>query len=110
LSLALYALIPVLYILPGRLDLHWGMRGQEKSKRAEAKKHENPLVRKAPYCVLAFDTDTGPAGTTGTIGVTTYIGGSFLRHTIETASGFGLSPELLAYLRSMHIFVERPVG
>ena len=38
LSLALYALIPVLYILPGRLDLHWGMRSQEKSKRAEAKK------------------------------------------------------------------------
>jgi uncharacterized membrane protein len=40
LSLALYALVPVLYILPGRLDIHWGMRGQEKSKReqAEAKK------------------------------------------------------------------------
>jgi uncharacterized membrane protein len=41
LSLALYALIPVLYILPGRLDIHWGMRAQEKSKRdrAEAKKN-----------------------------------------------------------------------
>jgi hypothetical protein len=69
-----------------------------------------PELRRAPYCVLAFDTDTGPAGTTGTIGVTTYIGGSFLRHTIETASGFQLSPELLHYLRSMHIFVERSVG
>lgn len=41
LSLALYALVPVLYILPGRLDIHWGMRGREKSKReqTEAKKH-----------------------------------------------------------------------
>jgi len=32
LSLALYALVPILYILPGRIDIHWGGRQQGKSK------------------------------------------------------------------------------
>lgn len=32
LSLILYAVVPVLYILPGRLDIHWGGRHQDKSK------------------------------------------------------------------------------
>lgn len=63
-----------------------------------------------PYCVLAFDTDTGPAGTTGAVPVTTYTAGSFLRHTIQAASGFELSPEQLADLRKKGIFVERSVG
>jgi uncharacterized membrane protein len=31
-SLALYALVPVLYILPGRIDIHWGRRHSPKSK------------------------------------------------------------------------------
>jgi hypothetical protein len=31
-SLALYALVPILYILPGRIDIHWGGRHQGKSK------------------------------------------------------------------------------
>jgi uncharacterized membrane protein len=32
LSLALYALVPILYILPGRIDIHWGERQRGKSK------------------------------------------------------------------------------
>jgi uncharacterized membrane protein len=32
LSLVLYALVPVLYILPGRIDIHWGGRHQGRSK------------------------------------------------------------------------------
>ena len=31
-SLVLYALVPLLYILPGRIDIHWGGRDQGKSK------------------------------------------------------------------------------
>lgn len=31
-SLALYALVPILYILPGRIDIHWGGRPRAKSK------------------------------------------------------------------------------
>lgn len=62
------------------------------------------------YCVLAFDVDTGVSGTNGTLGVTTYIGGSFLRHTIEAASGFQLTDNQLADMRNKHIFVERSVG
>jgi hypothetical protein len=31
-SLALYALVPILYIVPGRIDIHWGGRHQGKSK------------------------------------------------------------------------------
>jgi uncharacterized membrane protein len=30
-SLILYALIPILYVLPGRVDVHWGERHQSKS-------------------------------------------------------------------------------
>jgi hypothetical protein len=36
--------------------------------------------------------------------------GDFLRHTIQTASGFELSAEQLADLRNKGIFVERSVG
>jgi hypothetical protein len=36
LSLALYALVPILYILPGRIDIHWGGRHQGKSKTDQA--------------------------------------------------------------------------
>ena len=32
LSLVLYALVPILYILPGRVDIHWGKRHHEKPK------------------------------------------------------------------------------
>ncbi|HEX3445049.1 MAG TPA: TMEM175 family protein [Chthoniobacterales bacterium] len=32
LSLILYALVPVLYILPGRVDVHWGERHHDKSE------------------------------------------------------------------------------
>jgi uncharacterized membrane protein len=35
-SLALYALVPILYILPGRIDIHWGGRHQGKSKTDQA--------------------------------------------------------------------------
>jgi len=35
-SLALYALVPMLYILPGRIDIHWGGRRQGKSKTDQA--------------------------------------------------------------------------
>ena len=35
-SLALYALVPILYILPGRIDIHWGGRRQGKSKTDQA--------------------------------------------------------------------------
>lgn len=40
LSLAIYVLVPVLYILPGRLDIHWGRHSQQKSNpdRANVKK------------------------------------------------------------------------
>jgi hypothetical protein len=30
-SLILYTLVPILYILPGRVDVHWGERHQGKS-------------------------------------------------------------------------------
>ena len=30
LSLILYALVPILYILPGRIDIHWGVRRHDK--------------------------------------------------------------------------------
>jgi uncharacterized membrane protein len=33
LSLLLYALVPVLYILPGRVDVHWGKRRQAPGTR-----------------------------------------------------------------------------
>lgn len=36
LSLALYALVPILYILPGRIDVHWGGHHQTKSKADHA--------------------------------------------------------------------------
>jgi TMEM175 potassium channel family protein len=36
LSLALCALVPVLYVLPGRLDIHWGTRRHEKPKPDQA--------------------------------------------------------------------------
>lgn len=32
-SLALYALVPVLYILPGRIDIHWGRHHHAKSSK-----------------------------------------------------------------------------
>ena len=35
-SLALYALVPILYILPGRIDIHWVGRRQGKSKTDQA--------------------------------------------------------------------------
>lgn len=35
-SLGLCALVPILYILPGRLDIHWGTRGHAKSKPDQA--------------------------------------------------------------------------
>jgi TMEM175 potassium channel family protein len=35
-SLALYALVPILYILPGRIDIHWVRRRQGKSKMDQA--------------------------------------------------------------------------
>jgi hypothetical protein len=35
-SLVLYALVPVLYILPGRIDVHWGGRHRTKSKADHA--------------------------------------------------------------------------
>ena len=35
-SLALCALVPILYILPGRLDIHWGARGHVKPKPVQA--------------------------------------------------------------------------
>ena len=35
-SLAIYALVPMLYILPGRIDIHWGGRRQGKSKTDQA--------------------------------------------------------------------------
>jgi hypothetical protein len=60
--------------------------------------------------VLALDRDTGVAGTTGAVPVATYKVGSFLRHTIQTASGFELTPEQIANLRKKGIFVERSVG
>lgn len=60
--------------------------------------------------MLAFDTDTGVAGTSGVLGVTTYTAGSFLRHTIQTASGFELTAAQIADLRNKHIFLERSVG
>jgi len=44
------------------------------------------------------------------LGVTTHTAGSFLRRTIECASGFQLTAEQLADLRNKHIFVERSVG
>jgi uncharacterized membrane protein len=39
-SLALYALVPILYILPGRIDIHWGGRHQGKSKAETFKEAE----------------------------------------------------------------------
>jgi uncharacterized membrane protein len=36
LSLILYALVPILYILPGRIDVHWIERHQGKSKTDQA--------------------------------------------------------------------------
>jgi hypothetical protein len=63
-----------------------------------------------PYCVLAFDVDTGANGTTGTIPLTVYLAGSFLRSTVQAASGFTLTPEIEAALRAKGIFLERSVG
>ena len=36
LSLVMYALVPILYILPGRVDIHWGKRHHEKPKSDQA--------------------------------------------------------------------------
>ena len=63
-----------------------------------------------PHSVLAFDTDTGAAGTTGAIPVTIYKAGAFLRHTVEAASGFVLTAAQIADLRAKGIFLERSVG
>jgi uncharacterized membrane protein len=40
-SLVMYALVPILYILPGRVDIHWGKRHHEKPKpdQAAANRH-----------------------------------------------------------------------
>ena len=52
------------------------------SKSTEATLTE---LRRAPHGVLAFDTDTGPAGTPGLIPVTVYLAGSFLFTTESLA-------------------------
>ena len=66
-------------------------------------------VSGTPSSVLAFDVDTGAPGTTGASGVTTYLGGSFQRGTVEAASGFAVTPAMEVYLRSMGIYLERSV-
>src|SRR5262249_17312821 len=64
----------------------------------------------SPHSVLAFDYDTGPAGTAGVVTVTTYLAGSFLRSTVEAASGFVVSATMEADLRAKGIFLERSIG
>lgn len=62
------------------------------------------------HSVLAFDVDTGPAGTQGTVPVTRYLAGSFLRTTVEAASGFVLNVNQITQIRFNGIFLERSVG
>jgi len=46
LSLVVYALVPIIYILPGQVDIHWGKRHHEKPKPDQAAKASGSLIGK----------------------------------------------------------------
>ena len=54
-----------------------------------------------PYGILADDTDT-----TAAVVATVYLDGTYIRETIETATGFTLAAADIAALRDAGIYVE----